>query len=1105
MTNKPVFVDNRGENSLANALRRHLDWIEETYAEPISLSIATGYFNPEGFSLIAEQLEKLSHVRLLLGAEPIAPHSIPQRKPGDPRGEDYQSRLINKSIKSLEMGLEDDRNLLGFTSEVNDFLRYLVDFLRSEKIEIKRYEKKFLHGKAFIFSEDEGVISGSSNFTSAGLTTNLELNMGRYDPEPVKKVYKWFNDLWAEAEDFDLASIYEARFQHYQPFQIYVRVLWELYGDELRRLSEDETGIPVTRFQSDGINRAKYVMDNYNGAIVSDAVGLGKSFIGGEIMRETVQEHRQRVLLISPAALRDGAWERFQSRYNFYFENISYQEFSNDTQLGGDASHLKSDVEDYALVVIDEAQAFRNPSTQRAQALRRLLSGTPPKDLLMLTATPVNNSLWDLYYLISYFVDHDAVFADKGIPSLRERFKQAVSEDPYDLEPDMLFDILDSVAVRRTRQFIQNWYPGETIRLKDGTEIPVTFPEPKVIRVNYELNEVLPGFFNEFQQALAPEKGDPELTMARYIPSHPKYSGKRAPYQHELALIGLLRSGMLKRFESSSYAFAETLDRMARSHDLFLGLLEQGVIATTEALELWGDMEEGEIIEWGETDNDQALEELLEDSGAEPIDGHNVHLLAEDIKKDRDLLRRFSSQARQVSRDDDPKLRALSDELIKIAYQAEEEGFSEDEVQDKRKVLIFTYFADTVDWIEGYLLEAVEKDPRLACYRGRIASITSEESRRGISRKGAIWGFAPVSTEAPAGSDENKYDILIATDVLAEGQNLQQSQHIINYDLPWNPMRLVQRNGRINRLASKYDYVYNRCIFPDRDLNRLLSLEDRIRQKLAQAAASIGLESKVIPDGATSATVFADTKAEIQKIRNENSELLVRGGEEPRAHSGEEYRQLLRKGIQRYGGTKEIKELPWAIGSGLGQGETAGHFFCAKIGERVYLRFVPLEGEGELVTDTLGCLQTIDCEYDTERVMPEYLKQSVFTAWETARDDIYRAWMEVTDPKNLQPDIRKLFRDDIPEHLREYTPPGIENDDFNRIMDTIQAPRGRRIENQFREIFQDEELEPVEKSREIINLIDELGLQPFQAPDPLPIIDKDEVKLICWMAVEKGG
>lgn len=215
----------------------------------------------------------------------------------------------------------------------------------------------------------------------------------------------------------------------------------------------------------------------------------------------------------------------------------------------------------------------------------------------MMTATPVNNSLWDLYDLLTYFVGHDAVFADIGIPSLKRRFEAAANEDPFTLKPDVLFDVIDATTVRRTRHFVQRFYPHDRITLSDKTTISIQFPRPHVESVTYDLDRVLPGFFEEFAEILAPEDGEPRLTMARYWPT--KYRRGGVPDAREAALVGLIRSGLLKRFESSSSAFAKTAARMIAAHSNFLAALGRGVIPSTEALhqleetdsdEIWNDI-----------------------------------------------------------------------------------------------------------------------------------------------------------------------------------------------------------------------------------------------------------------------------------------------------------------------------------------------------------------------------------------------------------------------------------------------------------------------------------------------------------------------------------
>ena len=231
------------------------------------------------------------------------------------------------------------------------------------------------------------------------------------------------------------------------------------------------------------------------------------------------------------------------------------------------------------MVVIDEAHNLRNPSTQRALALRRLLAGSPSKDLVLITATPVNNSLWDLCYLLGYFVKNDAAFADVGIRSLQDHIAAAMAMNPDDLSPEYLFDVLDAVAVRRTRPFVKRYYPNDTLNV-GGRQVPITFPTPRVTKVSYNLDDVLPGFFSRFEHALdSPVTGgsvtSPDvLTLGRYAPSRYRLDGSADAYEVQLA--GLLRSGLLKRFESSAYAFACTCRHMASTHDAFLSLLDRG-------------------------------------------------------------------------------------------------------------------------------------------------------------------------------------------------------------------------------------------------------------------------------------------------------------------------------------------------------------------------------------------------------------------------------------------------------------------------------------------------------------------------------------------------
>lgn len=1077
----PDFVDNRAGNTLARRLSEALDALAEHLAQPPCIDIATGYFNPQGFGILAKALERAGPMRLLLGAEPHSPPAMPVRKLGEPRGLRFEAKLVRDAWQTTREALLHDRDLLGFAAESDRAIEQLLEFLKSGRIEVRRYAKSFLHGKAYIV-RDHGAVVGSSNFTAAGLVANLELNIGQYQPGPRLAVQQWFDELWADAEPYDLAALYAARFYEYDPYLIYLRVLFERYRDELEQERPAGGPISLTRFQNDGLDRAFRILDTYNGVLIADSVGLGKSFVGGEIIRRVIEQERRRALLIAPATLRDGTWARFKHRFQLGVETISFQQLAADEQLGGTQKTLAADKNEYSLIIVDEAHALRNPDTTYASALRALLEGTPPKRVVLMTATPVNNSLWDLYNQLAFFIRHDGVFADKGIPNLRERFAAAVKQDPFSLKPDVLWDVLDATTVRRTRHFVQKWYPNDTIIGPDATPVTIQFPKPNVAAQTYDLEDVLPGFFSEVERILAPADGsDPPLTMARYFPS--RFRRDQAIDKREIALVGLIRSGLLKRFESSAHAFALTLERMVQGHDLFLEALGRGVMLTS-----------AQLAELADTDGDEVWDDLLADG--EQLDAAEVDVsaLRLAVKRDRELLESLRARAATIRPANDPKLILLADALAGIVRRAQRDGVIDTDVRNRRKVIVFSYFADTVRWIEEHLVQVLATDHRLAAYRGRLVHVTGDEARQA-----AVYGFAPESSEAPAGWTDDKYDILVTTDVLAEGVNLQQAANIINFDLPWNPMRLVQRHGRIDRIGSPHREVYITCVFPDAQLDGLLALEDRIRRKLAQAAASVGLDSEVLPGIEAVDTNFADDVAEIRKLRAGDATLFELAGEDPRVHTGEEYRQELRKALQER--RDELEALPWGAGSGLARGDTRGHFFCARVDDRVVLRFVPMDSGKEIARDALTCLRTITCDPDTPRVLLEDLRSAAYTAWERAREDIVSEWNLAADPANTTPNVRPLFKQ-AAEHVRQFTPAEMTLEQRNTLIETLEAPRGQRDERALRHLFRPDSHDGEHTTREIAALVKERGWQRFVPPAPLPPIQAEDVQVVVWMGVE---
>jgi hypothetical protein len=362
----------------------------------VGLSIASAFFDVPGFRLVADALEHMGQVRLLLGADPLpeAVRRIPE--PGDPP-EPRRSRLrLAEALHQLDLGLRHARDLLPFDLESDRSVRRLLDLLEKGKLEVRRCEDRFLPAKAFLFNiEGGGVLAGTSNFSLTGFREPTGLTLGHYEDPVVSRVEGWFEELWAAAAPYDLAALYQRLTAEYPPYLIYLAVLREIYGHELYEEQQAVGPIPVTTFQKHGVWRALRILEDFNGVLIADGVGLGKTFLAGEIIRRYV-DRRQRVLLVCPATLRDSTWAEFTHRFMLPITCVSYEELARDRQLGGDSDYLRSDLKEYALVVIDEAHNYRNPDApKRAGILRQLLQG-PPRDLLLLSATPVNNSLWDL-------------------------------------------------------------------------------------------------------------------------------------------------------------------------------------------------------------------------------------------------------------------------------------------------------------------------------------------------------------------------------------------------------------------------------------------------------------------------------------------------------------------------------------------------------------------------------------------------------------------------------------------------------------------------------------------------------------------------------------
>lgn len=1172
---RPEFATNNPDTkqTVADAVNEMLAFTGAYEIDGRSAAIASAYFNVGGWQLISAELKRVGTVRLMLGAEPqrdtdpvvLRPETTPRKR--------AREAVLAQALSLEEEMLAAERDLTPFTAEARSHVQDMIVWLRSGKVEVRRYKKEFLHGKTYMVDNPAlGVIAGSSNFTYAGLAKSRELNLGQYGQSTIALVKDWFDGLWAEAEPFDLATFYEQLVVPDAPYTVFLRMLWEAYGSQVEADDEATAIDPSMRdllpFQKDGVGRARRILEKHNGVLIADEVGLGKTYVGGALVKDTVRA-RQRVLIVAPKIIRDSVWKPYVDVNNLagWVDVISYDDLMKDDADGNPSYGLPPgrNPGEYTLVLLDEAHTVRNTDTERAKRLVGVLKGNPRKQVALLTATPVNNALGDLHSLLSYFIIHDDEFAELGIPSLAAHFKAIDKLSADDLSPEHLFDILDAVAVRRTRRFVRNHYVGQKF---NDTGDTLVFPEPKVRRVDYDLASVLAGFFDVFAHALGadrdPDEPDPfyagevpdagltsidpsRLTLAGYTPS--RYRLDLEFRQYEVQVAGLLRSGLLKRFESSGAAFVGTCRKMANTLEGLLDLIQnEGFVASGESLRDWIRID---------LDDPADLDEWKTTADYEPADEYRAEPLVADIASDVTLLRQMANTVETGLRpEDDPKLKALTDTLVEVIAEAEGDAnlravgrLNEDPTvkasrdRDDRKVLVFSYFADTIYYLQDNIDLILDAHPDLAVYKDRVAFVTGSMSKApghgmqagAVTQEAAVQGFAP-KTGGPTDKDGNpvaqdRYDLMFATDVLSEGVNLQQAHNVINYDLPWNPMRLVQRHGRVDRIGSDHAYVYLFCFFPDVELDALLKLETTLHRKLAKASKSIG-SGKVLPGvDASDDVVFNAKRDQIIALADGDNALFL--GTSGGLISGEEFRAMLRKAIENDSLSRHLEAMPWGVGSGFVTADRPpGFVFCARILNRAdepVFRFIPLPpalvprpgvpappaGEAttpedggptidgnrvDIVNETLTCLTFVTPpELRTPAHLPDEWVNLAYKAWEVAQVDVAKRYNDSLDTAGAAGRAEPAIR----EAVKHLTIHGTHRNqaDVDLTIKVFSRGQASRVNSIVRSVMRDEELTERNKTDRLIELVDELGLSAPEQRIKRHAIQTSDIHLIAWMAL----
>lgn len=576
----------------------------------------------------------------------------------------------------------------------------------------------------------------------------------------------------------------------------------------------------LAAFQRDALDRAERILERRGGVVIADSVGLGKTYVGLALVERCLRAGRRPVVVV-PAALRR-VWrgplkrlDREAGRGGRPTTLVTHTGLARGARVEGPPD----------LVVVDEAHAFRSGRTRRYRALAGLCLGAR---VVLITATPINNTVWDLYRLLRLFSASDA-FRDVGVPDLDDVFAAAAgSGDVRRLDP-----VIRAVVVRRTREELRRRYGASAA----GGRFPSRSP-PHVVR--YALDDTVPRLYDALETLL------PALTFA--------------PYRHgpsaDGSAVGLLRLHLVKRLESGAAAFARSLRRQRAFTEAFRRALLEGRTLSARA-------------HASDRSPDGDLIQLVLSVALDPLPvSADAGALRAALEGDLEVLDRLLIVVRPLVRAD-PK-RAALEGLLRGALRGE-------------KVVVFTEFRDTAEDLWRALL------PWLPV--GRVDGAGAYLGARRAGRRIVIDRFAPMANGAKPPPDREAVAVLVATDVLAEGLNLQDARHVVCYDLPWNPVRLIQRVGRIDRLGSTHDAVYAHFFLPGARLDRPLGLLGRLERKLRTIEGAVGVDA-ALPAASAGLTAYTELAARLARGDGQALDSIERAESEP--HEPEErLRRLL--------------------------------------------------------------------------------------------------------------------------------------------------------------------------------------------------------------------
>jgi superfamily II DNA or RNA helicase len=1125
----PFVIDNQ-EHRLADVLN---DLLSRSAGTP--LDIATAYFAISGYRLVKDGLHQLGAFRLLLGAEPQT-------------GPDVGLRPAQKALQARLRG---DLAAEPFSRATLKLVEELIAFLRSEKVQVRLYDKGFQHAKAYLFHQDKvgpknpddrmrpfAAVVGSSNFTGPGLGGNKELNLVHrvilpdeeavdrdaaerasyleptkeretlYDPSgidvpdtgrrliksevgarAVTDLTRWFERQWADAVDFkaeliDLLDASKFGTKAYTPYQVYIKALYEYFKEELGRDAPElgRSAVDLADFQEDAVKKARRILARYDGVLIADSVGLGKTWVGKRLLEDFAYHRRQKALVVCPASLRD-MWTRELATATIAAQIVGMEELGRQTFEG----HKYGDAD---VILIDESHNFRNDKANRYLALDTLIQFNggrgrdgEPKKVILLSATPINNDLYDLANQIRLFTQgRPDYFREAGIGDLNAYFRRArrISRDEDMAAGVVLFNLLEEVMVRNTRPYIKAAYPNATIKGQ-----PVTFPDRKLHTVAYDLGATYGGLYDEIVAAID------ALSLAPYkLEAYRKKSAIRDEQEHEweagreIALVGIFKTRFLKRLESSIEAFRLSLRRALTFEETYKDYLLDGKVVSSKdfqkamrflARDEEDDLNTGSLAE--ELDAVDEAREYIESLPTVDLNQFDLRKLTHDVENDVQLLRKLHERTEALVAKDG-KLACLKGLLGKQLKQ--------------RKVLIFTSFKDTARYLERRLKDDTDKTWQRSAAGRNIRRIDS--GNHPSERVNILACFAPVGSGGGVLPGE-EIDILISTDVLSEGQNLQDCGAIINFDLTWNPVRLVQRNGRIDRIGGLHSQIDIYNMFPEKELEALLHLVQRLTERISTIDDLGLLDASVLGE-----IVHPRTFNTLRRIRDEDGTVLDE--EEARAElAGPEMLLKHLKEMLNQQSAEALEELPNGIHSGLRRPKCNGMFFYFQApraggqGRRQLWRYIDA-GTQEVTENRFEIAQLIACPPEE----PRYIgAQDVFVLQDKVIEHILAAEREAearaAAPTTVDP-IQQTVTETIKDGIRRRM---VDRDQAKACLAFLGQAMGKSLHARLRSLCEEWGSKKDDRALvEAVHMMAEQFGKEKTAQGPTRRLTREDLELICY-------